>query len=245
MKLAKELVRGIQSGHYPVGSLLPKEHELAEQFRASRHTVRHAIEHLRQQRLVSSKRGVGTRIENTRAALNFYPQSIEDLFNHAQETRLQPVFRTSVTLEGREAERLGARGQQHWLHLGCLRYVHGEDRPMCWTDIYIDGRLQDLVSSTSVIATPIFPRIEELTGEKLTKIHQQIRAVILSPSLLGRLGTEPPGTALEISRRYAFGDRVLQVSINTFPADRFSYTLDILPVDYSAAEDSLSAALGT
>ena len=45
-QVARDLAEGIGNGRFPVGSLLPKELELCEQYAASRHTVRAAIREL-------------------------------------------------------------------------------------------------------------------------------------------------------------------------------------------------------
>ena len=61
--LAQSLLHDIESGRYPVGSLLPTEIELVEQFGLSRHTVREAIRQLQQVGLVTRRKGVGTRVK--------------------------------------------------------------------------------------------------------------------------------------------------------------------------------------
>ncbi|WP_149808438.1 winged helix-turn-helix domain-containing protein, partial [Salmonella enterica] len=54
--VAKDLMAGIANGRYPVGSLLPTEHELCDLYGVSRHTVRAAIDQLLGQGLVSRRK---------------------------------------------------------------------------------------------------------------------------------------------------------------------------------------------
>ena len=56
MMLAREIVREIRSGLYPVGALLPAESELSTRFRVSRFTVREAIRKLTEAGLLSRHR---------------------------------------------------------------------------------------------------------------------------------------------------------------------------------------------
>ena len=65
------LQRDIQSGLYPVGSLLPPEPQLCQQFAVSRHTVREAVRALCDLGLVTRHQGVGTRVRAKQAAKRF------------------------------------------------------------------------------------------------------------------------------------------------------------------------------
>src|SRR5579859_7968706 len=88
LRVAGKLIDAIQSGRFPVGSLLPREVELSAIHKVSRQTVRHAIAELRQKGLVSARKGVGTRVESVKAArrFNYSAQSVADLFTMAAET---------------------------------------------------------------------------------------------------------------------------------------------------------------
>ncbi|MDL4777591.1 GntR family transcriptional regulator [Actinomadura xylanilytica] len=66
-RIAAELVAAIEAGDYPPGSRLPGETQLAEQFQASRNTIRSALSELDGRRLVKVVHGKG-RIVLERAA---------------------------------------------------------------------------------------------------------------------------------------------------------------------------------
>src|ERR1700730_14066463 len=122
LQVANQLVDGIQSGNFPVGSLLPTEVELAAIHKVSRQTVRHAIAELRQKGLVSARKGVGTRIESVKAArrFNYSAQSVADLFTIAAETEMTVQARTMIVARGKLAAQLGCRGGARAPHLACL-----------------------------------------------------------------------------------------------------------------------------
>lgn len=228
-RVARDLTAAINNGVYTVGSLLPTENELAVSLGVSRQTVRRAIEALKQKGLLSAQRGVGTRVENDRVTRRFSysTQSVNDLFNLATGTRLQLVSRTGFLAEGAFARTLGVPLGSRWLHLGCVRYALDDDRPFCWTDVYIDARFQDVVPAQATIVGPLFPLIEERTGHAISQIQQQVRAVVLNKATAERIEANPGSLALEVARRYVFGSEVCEVSINTLPADRFTYSVDI------------------
>ena len=62
--LKDEIVKGV----HPVGSRLPTEEELCQRFSVSRYTVREALRLLREDRLVSSRKGAGTTVVPPRAS---------------------------------------------------------------------------------------------------------------------------------------------------------------------------------
>ncbi|MEG8024873.1 winged helix-turn-helix domain-containing protein [Sphingomonas aurantiaca] len=57
LQLAQTLINEIEDGRYPIGTLLPTEFDLCDQFGASRFTVREAIKRLVQSGMVSRQAG--------------------------------------------------------------------------------------------------------------------------------------------------------------------------------------------
>ena len=230
LKVAHRMLEQIQRGDYPVGTLLPTEVELAAIYGVSRQTVRQAIAQLRQKGLVSARKGVGTRVDSIRAArrFNYSVQSVEELFSLAADTEMQVKSRTPFTARGRSAALLGCRSGHRWLHLGCLRVIAGETRPLAWTDIYVDGRLAPILKGRTRFRSALFALLEQQSGETVVEIQQEIRAITLDPVYAGRLAAEPGAAALQITRRYfSTGRRLIEVSVNTLPADRFFYSVEI------------------
>jgi DNA-binding GntR family transcriptional regulator len=231
LQVANRLLEGIQGGNYPVGSLLPTEVQLSAIYRVSRQTVRHAIAQLRQKGLLSARKGVGTRVESIRAArrFNYSAQSVGDLFTLAAETEMTVQRRRTIAARGPLAAQLGCRSGHRWLHLACLRTIINESRPLCWTDIYVDGRLARIVRNHTAFRSAVFGLIERESGETVVEIQQEIRAILLDGVSADRLQAERHSPALQITRRYfSTGRRLIQVSVNTVPSDRFFYSVEIL-----------------
>lgn len=62
VEIYSELKQAIMRGDFPIGSFLPTENELVEQFNASKTTIRHAVRLLRDHNLVEVKQGSGTKV---------------------------------------------------------------------------------------------------------------------------------------------------------------------------------------
>ena len=84
----------INNGEFKVGERLPSEHELSERFGLSRQTVRHAIDVLEQQKLVSRKQGSGTYIgESTRTVPRERYGNIAVISTYVDSYIFPPVLR--------------------------------------------------------------------------------------------------------------------------------------------------------
>lgn len=230
LTLAKTLQDSIQTGDYPIGSLLPTEVDMATQYGVSRQTVRQAISLLRQQNLLSARKGVGTRVEAKTGMRRFSysATSVSELLEMAHDCELAIESSEMVVARGALATELGCRSGHRWLQLGCTRTVDGELKPLSWTNVYIDGRVAPSVKLPSTMRTALFLFIEKQTGEMFTEIQQEIRATVLDATVAERLGAEVGSPALQITRRYfSTGRRLVQVAVNIFPADRFFYSVAI------------------
>ena len=103
LQVARTLQDKIATGTLPVGCLLPTEHELAEQFGVSRQTIRQAILHLRGMKLLSARKGVGTRVESSRPQTAYYHalQSLSDLFQFASDALYRVTQVDRITAAGK------------------------------------------------------------------------------------------------------------------------------------------------
>lgn len=63
-EIAERLLSSVIDGHYPPGTALPTESELAEEYAASRLTIREAVKVLRSQSVVRIHRGRGTYVND-------------------------------------------------------------------------------------------------------------------------------------------------------------------------------------
>jgi DNA-binding GntR family transcriptional regulator len=68
--------------------------------------------------------------------------------------------------------------------------------------------------------------IEDLFGQSLVEVHQEIAAALISPGLASGLKVQAGAMALEVQRTYRLATgKVAQVAINTHPASRFRHSM--------------------
>ncbi|MDE2198026.1 MAG: GntR family transcriptional regulator [Rhodospirillales bacterium] len=228
--VAQALQHAIEAGTYPVGSLIPTEMELAAHFAVSRQTVRQAIGHLRQQKLLSARKGVGTRVETAQPAVGYHHtlQSLSELFRYAEQNVFRVIRAERVIARGRLAGELACRAGRAWMRLDGPREVPGAAAPLGWLTVYIDERYADLVAEPRSHVSAIFSQIEQRYGEAIVEVSQEIEAVLLDAEAAERLMAAPGSAALLVIRRYyAAGRRLIELSRTLHPAARFRYAMTL------------------
>ena len=231
--VARALTEAIADGRHPVGSVLPTEFELAEQFAVSRSTVRAAMQELQASGLVSRKRNAGTRVEAATPARsgNGFTQALNTIeavqqFGTETERHVQRV--ADVVADRALAEQLGCQPGRRWLCISSLRMIPGDATrtPICWTDVYIDGAFADEVRAKMSDHHEIFGTlVEKISGRRFVEIRQDISAVGVSQTMAEPLKTVAGAHALSIRRQYLFASSELaEVSLSVHPADRFRYS---------------------
>ncbi len=232
MELAQALAEGISHGRYVLGSLLPTEFELCEQFGASRYTVRKALDELQDLGLISRRKNVGTRVEATRAASGF-TQSIATVDELAQfgATHVRAVRSVDeVAADLALAKTLGCAGGTRWLRISSLRMDGGrKNRPICWTDVYVDTAYADIGERVRESpGTLISSLIEARYGRRIARIQQDVQAIAIGKALGDELHAEAGSPALQITRRYLdSAATAFEISVSVHPADRFTFSMQM------------------
>ena len=241
LKVADRLVEDIVSGTYPVDSLLPTEARLCRLYDVSRITAREALRHVQSQGLISRRQGVGSRVIANRLDRSYAQAwgSIEDIMQYARLTRLEPVTMETVEADPVLAAYLHCQPGQRFLHIEGRRMAAGGGQSgsqsggapsgeiaICWTDIYIADTYAGVQEYVGTWRGAIASLVEELYGEKISDIAQEIRPEQLSDPIADALNAPRGELALRIDRRYTGQDgRVFEVSSSRHPADRFTYAM--------------------
>src|SRR6201995_971215 len=228
LQVVRALKDEIVSGVFPVGSQLPTEEELCERFSVSRYTVREALRRLREDGLVSSRQGAGTTVVPPRPTDSFVHEvmSINDLVAFATDVRFAIEAIEMVEIDDKLAARTGIPSGEQWLSVRGLRHTEGSELPVCWSEVFINREFAAIGRLLQRHTGPIFHLIEDLFGQSIVEVHQEIAAALISPALAGGLKVKAGATALEVQRTYRLATgKVAQVAINTHPASRFRHAM--------------------
>lgn len=228
VRVAQALKEEIVSGVYPVGSQLPAEDELCKRFSVSRYTVREALRLLREDDLVSSRQGAGTTVIPPRSTSSDIHEvmSINDLAAFGTDTRLAVGSIKTIVIDEKLAARTGLPKNEEWLEVRGYRHSADSEAPVCWVEYYINRDFAAVGRLLQRHTGPIFQLIEDLFGQNIIEVHQQISATLISPALAAGLKIKDGSAALEVRRTYiTTSGKVAQVTINTHPASRFQHSM--------------------
>lgn len=230
--LARTLSEAIASGQYPVGSLLPTEFELCDKHGMSRYSVRRALDEIQALGLVSRRKNVGTRVEASHPITRFSQSiaTVDELMQfgatHVRAIRSIKQVVADLTL----ARELGCEIGTGWLRISSLRM---KERPkacaICWTDVYVNAAFKDIAKlvrkSPDILISSL---IEEHYGRAISRIRQQVDAMLMPAELVNDLQVEVGSPALKVTRHYLdAADEVLEMSISIHPASRFTFSMEM------------------
>ncbi len=224
MRLADALRRDIRRGRYAVGELLPPELALCERYGVSRHTAREAIRRLVDLGLISRRAGIGTRVRARPAQGRFLASlsSISELFEYTQRTRLTLVGSKMLVADAALAAMLRCKRGSRWLRLEACRTPIGKRSPITYMEIYVLPSHAAIRSRLEEGGTWIYGLLEELSGERIVEVQQDIGALALPERAAKLLGVRAGAPALHVLRSYyAANERLLSASVNLYPENRF------------------------
>ncbi|MBU2289373.1 MAG: GntR family transcriptional regulator, partial [Gammaproteobacteria bacterium] len=123
--LAQALTRDIAQKRYPVGGLLPTEDAIASRYGVSRHTVRQALRELKEEGLISSHPGIGTRVRSPSESPRVFGgiNTIGDLLQFAESTEMRVLGRREIVADAAFAAQYQCKPGQVWFEISLLRKV--------------------------------------------------------------------------------------------------------------------------
>lgn len=226
--VAQTLMQEIERGKFPVGGMLPTENEICERFAISRYTAREAVRQLTDLGLVTRRAGIGTTIQ-AKTVNARYTASISDpteLFAFTKQTRVQLLGEDQVEIKGEWLKILPTAAGQRWPRFTSLRFPGGAGKePIAYTETLVQPAYAAIRDRIHRPGQTVYQLIEELRGEKVHALQQDITCVSLTKKIAELLHARPGTPALRVLRYYLGADEsLLSVAINTHPQDRFKLT---------------------
>jgi len=232
-KISEDLLQKISSGALPVGTLLPTEMALMESYRASRNTVRMALQQLQARGLISRRRNRGTMIEALPGGAASFTQSLsslDGLVTLASTAQREILASGDVVLDSATAKTLQCPPGSRWFHMALVRREAGKPRPLGWTDAYVDPHYRQVRELAEEHPDALFSDlIETMYGRRIETVEQTVSSCAVSEELSQSLGVAKGTPALRVLRHYRDAARSLVVVTKSlYPENRYSMTTTLV-----------------
>ena len=219
MQVADEIRRRIGAGEYPEGAL-ETEAELGALHGVSRITVRRALELLRDEGVVSSRRGSGWRVsvDPLRQVLGSFPTVEAALRDDGHEFRRQILLFAYRSAPADVARRLRLRSEAEVLQVRRLNYAdeHVFDLVTTWVPAEVAAPL----SRAEVEAHGVFGSLR-LHGVAMGQVLQSVTASLATSEEAELLGVHPDSAVLVVEQMtYDPENRPIKWSQHRYPAHR-------------------------
>jgi len=242
LELAEALRARLAVGNHAAGGALPSEARLGREYAVSRVTVRRALELLRAEGLVTSRRGAGwfVALDPVRQPLGRVT-TIEGALEAAGavarrdvvEFRFEPA--TAAVAAG-----LGVDTGMEVLRV--KRVVRADGEPFAVVTVWVPGDLGADLSRAAVERSPFYDLLP-LRGVELGRATQTIDADAVDAAD-ARLLDVPPGTPVLVCRRvtYSAGGRAVLTSEHRYPSGRTHLEIEFPSVAFEAKARGASDA---
>ncbi|NKJ48534.1 hypothetical protein CIC12_17670 [Burkholderia sp. SG-MS1] len=224
--LKAEILKGV----YPVGTQLPSEDLLGQRFSVSRHTIREALRRLRDDGLISSRRGAPTTVvrPGSSGAYVHEIESINDLFSFVTALRFRIDSVEMLSADSALAARLGSAEGEKWLRIDGFRFPDSSEEPVCWMEVYVHESYAGVARLLEHNNGPIFELIETLYGERIVEVEQELRTAPMPAPVASMLRAEPGETSIEVIRTFRIASgQIAEVSIAHYPAENFAFSMKL------------------
>ena len=232
-----DLERRIATGD--IVDRFPTDKELVEEYGASRHTVREAVQRLRARGLVERHRGRGSfvRPDQVRQPVG----TLYSLFRAVEELGLEQrseVLALEETNDPEAAARLELPADAPLIHLQRLRYAG--DEPLAVDAVWLPAELARPLLGVDWSRTALYDELAERCGVRLTAAEEVIEPTIPDADARDLLGVDEDEALFRIVRKGRSGDRVIECRIALVRGTRFAFTSswnrasEVEPVSFTA-----------
>lgn len=230
-QVRENLQARLQAGHFASG--FPGEHALAQEYGASRHTVREALRSLRSEGLITAARGRASTVAEPTLIQQQMGGALYSLFASVEAaglTQRSVVRRLDIRADGVVAARLGLEESTPLVHLERLRLA-GEE-PLALDRVWLPASWARPLLDVDFTHTSLYEQMRSRCGIRLTGGQELIRAVVPTTAEARLLLNSPDVAALALDRLGCSDGVPTEWRHTLIRADRFSLTAQFTPSSY-------------
>ncbi len=206
-KIKRVITQRISDGTYPVGSKIPGEHELSQEFGAHRLTIRHALTLLTQEGFLERFRKRGTFVAERREAFEELGLHgfFDDLLYHVGKFKTKKVRISKTRPPQGVADLYGLdRNKDKIKVIERVRFLG--DIPAALTINYLPLSIGDRIQRADLFRMPLLQIFKEKLKIPIGEAFQSMEASVADHEIAEALGVSP-GTQILLMERTFFTKR--------------------------------------
>lgn len=227
--LADQIETRITAGRYPIGTQLPSEPALEQEFGVSRITIRQALGLLKRRGFLASRSGMGTLVRSggpDEKSMTI-SGSIRDLVYYAAGTRYTPVDRKLVVAPLQIGRALKVRRATKVLRFRGLR-GRAQAGNFGVEEVYIPEPLGLNLDNAKLGTATFFNLLEQINGFRIVEAEQYITAAAAPADVARWLGIRARAPMLKAIRIYRLSDgRAVEVAVSCYDVSKFEYAMKL------------------
>ncbi len=226
-QIADDLLTRIQSGAIPLGEIFQSEADLCNQYSASRGTVRKSLEQLQGLGVIMRRQREGTRVVSRFPSLGKLDNKLvlEDWARYGVNFPLTIESITQRTPPNAGFDRRDRREMAvHRRPAVSCRVPHPR---FPTARSYVHPDFSEIRSSLSRTSIPIYAQIEQKYGRTISAVRAMLRATSLPEPIARKLDAAANSPTLELTATTWDSRRVIAVSTNMHPADRYAHIIEV------------------
>ncbi|HCR44056.1 MAG TPA: phosphonate metabolism transcriptional regulator PhnF [Ruminococcaceae bacterium] len=227
-QLTQYIKQQIAGNVWRTGDKIPSEREFCSQFQISRMTVRGAIESLKNEGLIYSKKGLGNFVCTPKLdqKLNKLTSFTDDMFARGLKPGSKTLLLKLTPAPLDIAEILHINAGDQVINLKRLRLAN--DEPMALEDTYINESLVPNLLQKYESGDSLYTTIKEKCGVELSDATESIEVGLCSKKFAKLLEVAPGAPVFSIHRVTLTKKRQpIETVISIYRGDRYSFSMQL------------------
>lgn len=223
LQIADQLIKQINDGTLPAGSMLPTEIELQEQFGVSRVTIRKSMKILVDKDLLYRLRGSGTYVKAAKAQHNAFQLSgfYEEVSVQGKEPSSKLLTFELIESDFFIADKLGLEEGSEVYSIRRLRLIDGEPEILEHTYMPV-SMFPDL--SIEAMRNSKYEYIEKTKGLKIKLSRQSAKPELVTEDIAKKLNVETGYPVIRVDSVGELNDgRLFEYTIHYFRVHQYSF----------------------
>jgi GntR family transcriptional regulator len=226
-QIEEELKRRIKDGEVAVGSAIPSERELTEQFGVSRMTVRQSITNLVNEGLLYREKGRGTFVASPKVE-----QPLNGLTSFTEDMKARGLTPSNKVIRFEKAQPEPDIAQELQLAAGDEVYTverirYANEKPMALERTYLPVKLFPILNEQALDGS-LYSLIEQDQQQSISHASQRMEAALVRKEEAELLQIAMPSAILIIERvSYLTNGTPFEVVRSIYRADRYKFITEI------------------